>query len=60
MKLLFCYEVNGRNEIYIPKQKERNKFGQNGLIQDDIFGLQQLNKKVENIIICAGKKMLWF
>ncbi|MEZ4854817.1 CHC2 zinc finger domain-containing protein, partial [Flavobacterium sp.] len=55
-EIAFCYEVNGRNEIYIPKQKERNKFYQNGLIQDDIFGLQQLNKKVENIIICAGKK----
>lgn len=55
-EIVFCYDVNERSEIYIPKQVTKNKMFLNGLRQDDIFGLQQIKNKVENIIICAGKK----
>lgn len=57
--LAFGYEVNGNYEVYIPDQPEKNKtkFFCNGLTKDDIFGFSQLeNKKIENLIICAGKK----
>jgi predicted P-loop ATPase/5S rRNA maturation endonuclease (ribonuclease M5) len=55
-EIAFCYEVNSNYEIYIPEQKTRKKYFCNGLTSDDIFGLQQIESKVENIIICAGKK----
>lgn len=52
----FAYAVNGNYEIYIPKQTGREKHFCNGLVANDIFGLQQLPDKVEHLIICAGKK----
>lgn len=55
-EIAFSYEVNSNHEIYIPEQKTKKKFFCNGLLQNDIFGLQQLPAKVENLIICAGKK----
>lgn len=56
-ELAFCYEINGRYEVYVPQQNSRKKSFCNGLIADDIFGFEQLkNAKVNNIIICAGKK----
>lgn len=56
--LCFSYQVNGRFEIYIPEQPEKNKkkFFCNSLQKNDIFGLNQLDNKSENLIICAGKK----
>lgn len=57
--LAFSYEVNGNYEVYTPNQPERNvkKGFCNGLTSNDIFGLEQLPKeKIENLIICAGKK----
>src|SRR5690606_13048950 len=57
--LAFGYEVNGNFEVYVPEQKENNikKMFCNGLATDDIFGLEQLpEEKIENLIICAGKK----
>jgi hypothetical protein len=57
--LAFSYNVNGRYEVYIPNQpeKRRSKFFCNGLGNDDIFGLAQLqNTKNDILIICAGKK----
>jgi predicted P-loop ATPase len=55
-EIAFSYEVNNNYEVYIPTQKNKQKFFCNGLLQNDIFGLQQLPAKVENLIICAGKK----
>lgn len=55
-EIAFCYEVNGRYEIYIPEQKTKKKFFCNSLKTYDIFGLNQLPDQSENIIICAGKK----
>lgn len=56
-ELAFCYEINGRYEAYIPQQTNRKKSFCNGLFADDIFGFEQLkNSKIENLIICAGKK----
>ncbi|RAR50863.1 putative P-loop ATPase [Flavobacterium lacus] len=52
----FSYEINSNHEIYIPEQKNRKKFFCNGLLQNDIFGLEQLSSSVDNIMICAGKK----
>lgn len=57
--LCFSYNVNGNSEIYIPHQPEKSKqkFFCNGLTQQDVFGLSQLEgNKTENLIICAGKK----
>lgn len=57
--IAFCYEVKGNFEVYIPSQPNHNqkKVFNNGLQAGDIFGLEQLgNDKVENLIICAGKK----
>lgn len=57
--IAFCYEVKGNFEVYIPSQPNYNqkKAFNNGLQAGDIFGLEQLgNDKVENLIICAGKK----
>lgn len=57
--LAFSNEVNRNFEVYIPAQPDKNqpkKFS-NGLQNGDIFGLQQLGtEKIENLIICAGKK----
>jgi predicted P-loop ATPase len=58
-KLAFSYEVNGNFEVYIPAQPDKNqpKLFSNGLQKEDIFGLVQLGtEKIENLIICAGKK----
>jgi predicted P-loop ATPase len=55
-EIAFSYEVNSNHEIYIPNQKTKKKFFCNGLMHDDIFGFQQLPTKVDNLIICAGKK----
>jgi predicted P-loop ATPase len=55
-EIAFSYEVNSNYEVYIPNQKTKKKFFCNGLLHDDIFGLQQLPTKVDNLIICAGKK----
>lgn len=55
-EIAFSYEVNNNYEVYIPTQKTKQKFFCNGLLQNDIFGLQQLPAKIENLIICAGKK----
>jgi DNA primase len=55
-EIAFAYVVNGNYEIYIPKRAGREKHFCNGLVANDIFGLQQLPEKVENLIICAGKK----
>ncbi len=57
--LAFSYEVNRNFEVYIPAQPDKNqpKLFSNGLQNGDIFGLQQLGtEKIENLIICAGKK----
>lgn len=57
--LAFSYEVNGNFEVYIPSQLDKNqkKVFSNGLQNGDIFGLEQLGtEKIENLIICAGKK----
>lgn len=51
----FSYELNGRFEIYVPKQDRVKKFYLSKHINADIFGLLQL-KKGQPIIICAGKK----
>ncbi|SFF22860.1 VapE domain-containing protein [Flavobacterium xueshanense] len=57
--LVFSYEVNENFEVYIPAQLDKNqpkKFS-NGLKNGDVFGLEQLGtEKIENLIICAGKK----
>ena len=55
-EIAFAYNVNGNHEVYIPKQKTKEKKFCNGLVATDIFGLKQLPKKVDNLIICAGKK----
>jgi hypothetical protein len=55
-EIAFSYTVNENHEIYIPKQETKDKKFINGLVATDIFGLKQLPKKVENLIICAGKK----
>lgn len=55
--IAFCYEVKGSFEVYIPSQPNQKKVFNNGLQTGDIFGLEQLGtKKIENLIICAGKK----
>jgi 5S rRNA maturation endonuclease (ribonuclease M5) len=57
--IAFCYEVANNFEIYVPSQPKWNqkKYFNNGLGHNDIFGLEQLpTKKVENLIITAGKK----
>lgn len=57
--LAFSYQVNQNFEVYIPKQpgKNRDKFFCNGLLANDVFGLNQLQgQPCDNIIICAGKK----
>lgn len=57
--LAFSYEVKGNFEVYLPAQPDKNqkKVFSNGLQNEDIFGLEQIgNEKVENLIICAGKK----
>lgn len=55
-EIAFCYNVNNRKEVYVPQQKTKKKTFLNSLTPNDIFGLQQIDKKVESIIICAGKK----
>ncbi|WP_264558642.1 CHC2 zinc finger domain-containing protein [Flavobacterium sp. N2270] len=56
-EIAFCYEINGRHEIYVPKQPSLKKSFCNGLLADDIFGFEQIrNSKVDHLIICAGKK----
>lgn len=53
----FAYKLNKSvAEIYIPKQEKAQKFFLNKYRQSDIFGLEQLNKNPEYVIICAGKK----
>lgn len=53
----FVYEVNDNAEIYIPKQaKKASKFNLNKTTKDDIFGFKQIENKVSDIIVCAGKK----
>ena len=56
--LAFSYEVNGRYEVYLPKQPEKKvkKFFYSGLENTDIFGLEQIKTKEKFIVICAGKK----
>ncbi|MBS7230359.1 hypothetical protein KHA90_04925 [Flavobacterium psychroterrae] len=57
--LAFSYQVNGNFEVYAPAQpdKKQPKIFSNGLQNGDIFGLEQLGtEKIENLIICAGKK----
>lgn len=55
-EIAFSYTVNENHEIYIPKQETKDKKFINSLVATDIFGLKQLPEKVENLIICAGKK----
>lgn len=52
----FAYEVNSNVELYIPKQEKTTKFFYNQLKNTDIFGLKQLSKNQDFIIISAGKK----
>jgi regulator of sigma D len=53
----FAYKLNDFiAEIYIPQQEKTNKFFLNKFRSGDIFGLEQINKNAEYIIICAGKK----
>ncbi|MDY7394044.1 VapE family protein [Aureibaculum sp. 2210JD6-5] len=52
----FVYRVNSNVELYIPKQEKAQKFFLNKLSNTDIFGLEQLPKNPEYIILCAGKK----
>ena len=56
-EIAFCYEINERYEVYVPKQDSQKKSFCNGLLTDDVFGYEQIKDlKVENLIICAGKK----
>jgi len=53
----FAYKLNDFiAEIYIPKQEKTQKFFLNKYRANDIFGLEQISKNAEFIIICAGKK----
>ncbi|CAA9203365.1 VapE domain-containing protein [Flavobacterium collinsii] len=53
----FAYKLNNSvAELYIPKQEKTQKFFLNKYRSNDIFGLEQINKNAEFIIICAGKK----
>ncbi len=52
----FAYQVANNAELYIPKQQHAQKFFINKLDNSNIFGLEQLNSKSENLVICAGKK----
>jgi predicted P-loop ATPase len=53
----FAYKLTDSiAEIYIPKQEKTNKFFLNKFRSSDIFGLEQINKNAEYVIICAGKK----
>jgi predicted P-loop ATPase len=57
--LAFSYEANSNFEVYIPAQpdKKQPKVFSNGMQNGDIFGLDQLGpEKIEDLIICAGKK----
>lgn len=48
--------IKGGVELYIPKQNKVKKFFYNQLHNNDIFGLEQLPKKCNSIVITAGKK----
>ena len=52
----FCYKVNNTVELYVPKQEKSSKFFYNQLDKEDIFGLSQLSKKQDFLIVSAGKK----
>jgi predicted P-loop ATPase len=53
----FAYKKNNAAaEIYIPQQEKAKKFLLNKFRSTDIFGVEQLPKNPEFIIICAGKK----
>ncbi|TAF43506.1 MAG: hypothetical protein EAZ64_08895 [Sphingobacteriales bacterium] len=56
--LAFSYEVNGRFEVYIPKQeaKKVSKFFMSKHHNEDVFGLLQLENFQNNLFITAGKK----
>ncbi|MFN4197828.1 MAG: VapE domain-containing protein, partial [Flavobacterium sp.] len=55
-EVAFCYQIHNRYEIYIPEQKTKKKSFCNGMLSEDIFGLQNISSPVDIIIICAGKK----
>jgi predicted P-loop ATPase len=52
----FVYKVNQNVELYVPKQEKTSKFFFNQLDSKDVFGLSQLKKNEEFIIVSAGKK----
>lgn len=52
----FAYKVGSNVELYIPKQEKTTKFFYNQLANTDVFGLAQLSKNQDFLIICAGKK----
>lgn len=52
----FVYPVGNNVELYVPKQDKTKKFFLNKLNQNDVFGLDQLPDRCNNLIICAGKK----
>ena len=53
----FDYLLNGRSEIYIPKQEKFTKFYLSKQSNKDVFGLKQIETTDNNfIIIAAGKK----
>jgi len=54
--IAFVYKTETGAEIYVPKQEKAKKFIMNKTIAQDIFGLRQLPKQTESIIISAGKK----
>jgi len=54
--IAFVYKTETGAEIYVPKQERAAKFIMNKTTSQDVFGLKQLPKETENIIISAGKK----
>lgn len=52
----FVYSINTNVELYVPKQEKAQKFFLNKLKTTDIFGLKQLPKNPDYIILCGGKK----
>lgn len=55
-EIAFAYKVNDNYEVYKPAQNNKEKIFNRGLANIDVFGLDQIKTKVDNLIICAGKK----